>query len=103
MEEDTFALLDAHGFAVAEHAPIDGEGVVADLKSVRHTLGERSLHLALAGLLERRHRFGWREEVHRHVSTTTQGWLELFQGKKDFAVIVACVLLRFNVNGADRS
>ena len=74
----TLALLDAYRLAMTQHSPIDGEGIVADLVSVRHTLGERGFHLAPAGVLERGDRLRWREEVHRHITASTQRGLKLF-------------------------
>ena len=35
----------------------------------------------------------------RHVATLTEGWLEFFQHKKYFAVVVARVVLRLDVHG----
>jgi hypothetical protein len=78
VKQDTLALLDAYRFAMTQHSPIDGEGIVADFVSVRHALGERGFHLPLAGILERGDRLCWREEVHRHITSTTQRGLKLF-------------------------
>ena len=39
VEEDALAVFDADGFAVAEHAAVDGEGVVADFVAVWRAFG----------------------------------------------------------------
>ena len=54
VEEDTLALLHFDWLAVMELAAIDGEGVVADLISMRHAFGERCLHRSLSLLFELR-------------------------------------------------
>src|SRR6202158_5521467 len=63
MEKDALALPHAHGLAMSQHAAVDGEGIVADLESVRSALGERGFHLALAGILQFGDWLRGREEV----------------------------------------
>src|SRR6266403_2663579 len=99
MKKDAFARPYADGLAVAEHAAVDGEGCVANFIAVGHAFGERGLHGGLAGSFEF---FVWyrrRKKILRHVATLTEGWLKFFQHKKYFAVVVARVVLRLDVQG----
>ena len=43
------------------------------------------------------------QKIHGHVATPAEGWLKFFQREKDFAVVVAGVVLRLNVDGADKA
>ena len=97
------ALLHAHRLAVTQHAAVDGEGIVADFVAVRHALGERGFHLALAGIFESGNGLRGREEVLRHVAAAAEGGLKLLEGEEDFAIVVAGVLFGFDVNGADQA
>ena len=103
MKEDALALLHANGFSVAEHAAIDGEGVVADLVAVRHAFGERSFHRRLALIFERLHAGGRRKGVHGHVAAAAEGGLEFFQNEEDFAIVTARLVLRLDVDRSDLS
>ena len=103
VKQNALALLHAHRLAVTEHAAVDGEGIVADLVSVRHPFGEGSFHLALAGIFECGNGLRGREEVLRHVAATAQRGLKFFEGEEDFAIVIAGVLFGFDVNGADQA
>ena len=103
VKQDTLAWFHPHRLAMTEHAPVDGEGFVADFVAMRHALGQRSFHAALAAVLELRDCRCRREEVHRHVAAAAQRRLKFFQGEKDFAVVVAGMLLRFDVDRPDLS
>ena len=54
--------------------------------------------MLLAGIFQRGDRLRRRQEIHRHVAATAQGRLELLQRKEDFAVVIARMLLRLDVN-----
>ncbi len=99
VEEDTLAGFDADGLAVAEHLAVDGEGGVADLVAVGHSAGERGFHGGLACVFDRFDGGGGGEEVHGHVSAAAEGWLELFEGEEDFAVVGAGVVGGLDVDG----
>src|SRR6266513_2684543 len=99
MKNDAFARLYADGLAVAKHAAVDGEGRVANFIAVGHAFGERGLHGGLTGGLEFLVWYRERKEILRHVATLTEGWLEFFQHKKYFAVVLARVALRLDVHG----
>ena len=101
VEEQAFAGFDSDGIAVAEHAAIDGEGVVADFETVRHAFGKRSFHGGFANGLERFVARIGSEEVHVHIAATAEGRLEFLEGEKDFAVVIAGRRNGFDVNGAD--
>src|ERR1022692_3497144 len=101
MEENSFALLHAYGLPVVQHPAIDRKRTVADFVSVRHALGEGSLHGRLALLFERFHFSRRREEIHCHVSTTAESGLELLQHQEYLAVIVAWLMLRLDVHGTN--
>src|SRR5579859_398749 len=101
MEQDSLAPFHANRLSVVQHPAIDRKGTVADFVSMRHTLRERSLHGRLAFFFQRLHFRRWREEVHRHVSASTEGGLEFLQHEKDLAVIVTWLMLWLNVHCAD--
>src|SRR5580658_7930413 len=101
MKEDALALLHSYGLAVSQHAAIDGERAIADLVSLRHTLGQRHLHRRLTLFFQGFHFSGRRQEIHRHVSATTERGLKLFQREKHFAVIISWLMLGLNVNRAN--
>src|ERR1039458_6747288 len=97
MEQNSFALFHANGLAVVQHPAIDRKRTVADFVSVRHALGEGSLHGRLALSFEHLH-LGWRQELLGHVSTPAESWLELLKHKEDFAVVVAWLVLWLDVH-----
>ena len=103
MKQDALALLHAHGLSVAEHAAVDGEGVVADLVALRHAFGERGFHRRLALFFERLHAGGRRKGVHGHVSAAAEGGLEFFQDEEDFAIVTARLVLGLDVDRSDLS
>ena len=101
VEEDALALFDAYGIAVSQHAAVDGERIVANFVSVRHAQGEGRFHCGLASVFQFGYGLSGGEKVHGHVSATAQGGLELLQGEEDFAIVVAAVLFRLDVDGTD--
>ncbi len=78
VEENALAGFHADGFAVAEHASVDGEGIVADFESVRQAAGEGGFHFAFAGIFEFGDGLRGREEVLRHVAAAAEGGLKFF-------------------------
>ena len=78
VKENAFAGFHADRFAVAEHASVDGEGIVADFESVRQAAGEGGFHFALAGIFEFGDGLGGREEVLRHIAAAAEGGLKFF-------------------------
>src|ERR1035438_379383 len=100
MEQNSFALFHADGISVMQHPAIDCERVVAHLVSVWHTLREGSLHGRLA-LLFKLFNLGWRQEVLGHVSTAAESRLEFLQNEEDLAVIIARLMLGFDIDGAN--
>src|SRR6266550_8011828 len=99
MKKDAFARVYADGLAVAEHAAVDGEGCIANFIAVGHAFGEGGLHGELTGGFEFLVWYRGSKEILRHVATLTESWLEFFQHKKYFAVVVARVVLRHDVHG----
>src|SRR5207247_7725794 len=99
VKKHALTLLHADWLAVAEHAAVDGEGCVANFIAVGLAFGERGPHGGLTGGFEFLVWYRGRKEVLRHVATLTEGWLEFFQHKKYFAVVLARVVLRLDVHG----
>src|ERR1700688_2010260 len=100
MEQNSFALSHTDRLPMVQHPAIDRERAVAHLVSVRHALGEGSLHRRLA-LLFKAFNLGGRQEVLGHVSTAAESRLELLQNEEDLAVIVARVMFGFDIDGSD--
>ena len=65
---------------------------------MRHAFGERFLHLVFARVPEGGIGLRGDEKIHRHVSAAAQRGLKLFERQEDFAVVIAGVLLRLNVD-----
>ena len=103
VEEDALAGFHADGIAVAEHASVDGEGIVADFESVRQAAGEGDFHFALAGIFEFGDGLRGREKVLRHVAAAAEGGLKFFESEEDFAVVVAGMVLGLDVDRADEA
>ena len=81
VEEDALALFDADGLAVAEHASVDGEGIVADFEAVGMPLASEAFIVALAlESLSACTTVARREEVLSHVAATTEAWAEILSG-----------------------
>ena len=91
VEEDAFAWFDADGFAVAKHAAVDGEGVVADFvpRVVCPWLARLSSWFRRIDLASRGSVYDRREHVDGHVSATAEGGLEFFEDEEDLAVVLA--------------
>ena len=101
MKQDALACFYSHRFAMAQHATIDREVAIANLKAVGHALCERGPHCRLATLFEFPHFRDRSEKVLGHISTLAERGLKLFQREEDFAVVVARVVLRLDINRAD--
>ena len=98
MEQHALASLYADRLAMAQHASVDGEGAVPDLEAVGRALRERGLHRALARIFQALY-YGRRgQEIHRHVTAAAECGLEFLQGQEDFAIIIAGIVLRFDVH-----
>ena len=80
---------------MTEHPAIDAEQLVADFEALGFLL--RFLVGGLSHLLQRLERSAG-EHVHRHVAAAAEGWRELLHHQKDFAIIGAGVVLRFDVD-----
>ncbi len=59
VKQHALPLFHPDRLSVTQHVSVDGERIVADLVAVRHPLGEGSVHLALALVLETGDRRGW--------------------------------------------
>src|SRR5260370_7628208 len=69
VEEHAFALLHAYRFTAAEHSPVDREGLIPDLESMRRAFSERGFHGVLAAILQFLYRRFRRQKSHRHVTS----------------------------------
>ena len=98
MEQHALTSLDPDGLAMAQHPPVDGERAVPNLEAMRSTLRERGLHRALASISEGAYHRCRGQKVHRHITAAAVGGLEFLQGQKDFAIIIAGVVFRFDVH-----
>src|SRR6516225_8874226 len=101
VKEDTLALLNSNRLAVAEHATINCEELVANFVAVRHAFGEGRFHCRFACLLESFLSLGRRQKILWHVAAATQSWLKFLQDKKHFAIIAAWIFFRLGVNRPD--
>ena len=95
VEQHAFALLHADRFAVTEHPAIDAEQLVADFEALGFLL--RFLVGRLSHLLQRLERSAG-QHVHRHVAAAAERRRKLLHHQKDFAIIGAGVVLRFDVD-----
>ena len=98
VKQNSLAPLDPDRFSMAEHPSVDRERPIADLITVRHTLGQRGFHGRLALFFEGLN-FGWGQEILRHVATTAESWLKLLEHEKHFAIVSTRLVLRFDVHG----
>ena len=98
VKENSLAVLDANGIAVAQHPPIDRERAVANFKAMRHALGERRLHGRLSSFLQLLVDGRGREKIHVHVASAAEGRLEFLQDKEDLAVVVSGLVPGLDVN-----
>src|SRR5580698_6637276 len=103
VEEHAFARLHADGFAASQHAAVDGEGTVPDLESMRHAFGERSLHGAFARIFQILDGCHGRQKVHVHVAAPAQGWFKFLQDEEHLAIIIAAIVLRFDIYGTHQT
>src|SRR2546425_1282670 len=79
VEDHAFALLHPYRFTAAEHSPVDREGLIADLESMRRAFGKRGLHGVLAAILQFLYRRRRRQKIHRHVTTAAIRRFEFLQ------------------------
>ena len=101
VEEDALAGFDANGFAVAEHAAIDGEGPIADFEAVRHAFGQRRFHCGFAGLPKGFVRLARRKKILCHVAAAGEGGLEFLQSEEHFAVVTAGFVAWLDIDRSD--
>src|SRR5215831_1611882 len=101
MKQDALACFYPHRFAMAQHATIDREVAIANLKSMGHALCDRGPHCRLATLFQLPHFRDRSEKVLGHISPLAERGLKLLQREEDFAVEVARVVLRLNIYRAD--
>ena len=95
VKEHALALLHPDGVAVSQHTAINREQIVADLKPFGLLFGlsvGRTPHL-----LQRRDRSA-DECLHRHVAAAAESGRELLHHQKDFAIVGARIVQRFDVD-----
>src|SRR5579871_1969258 len=68
---------------------------------MRHPFRQRSLHCGFTLFFQFLYFGCGEQEVLRHVSTTAECWLELFQHQKNLTVVIAWFILWLDVNWAD--
>src|SRR5690348_316541 len=79
MKENAFAAPDTHGVPESELAAVDGEDPVADLEALFHAARERGAHCGFATCLQLRVGAGGCEEIHGHVASLAEEWLEFLE------------------------
>ncbi len=102
MQQYSLTGLDADRLAVAQHAPVDGKGTVADLIAMRVAPTERCRHRRFAfrlqvGVLSAG------QEIAGHVSTAAERWLKFLERQEDFLVVGAGVLFGFDIDRANQA
>src|ERR1700730_18426732 len=98
MKEHAFTLFHPHRLAVAQHATIDGEITIAHFVAVWHPLRKRGFHRGLASRFQFFESRSRGEKVLRHVTTLTEGRLELFEYEKHLPVVAARLVLGLYIN-----
>ena len=63
-------------------------------------LASEALHGVLAEVLQFLYGGSGRQEVHGHVAAAAERGFEFLQGEEDFAVVIAGVVLRFDIHRA---
>ena len=103
VQQHALAGTYADRLAVAEHAAVDRERLVADLIPVRRASGQRGLHRRFAALLQGRVAPVRLQEIHRHVAALAEERIELLQRQEHLAVPGAGLVLRLDVHGPDQA
>src|SRR5579862_6984064 len=101
VKEHPFAWLYANGFAVTEHATIDGEIAIADFVAVRHAVGEGGFHGGFAGLVQLLVGSSGSEKILWHVAALAERRFKFLEGQENLAVVTAGIVGWFDVRGTN--
>src|SRR6185437_3005002 len=98
-KENAFAAPDTHGVPESELAAVDGGDPVADIEGLFHAARERGAHCGFATCLQLRVGAGGCEEIHGHVASLAEEWLEFLECQENLAVVGAGVMRGVDVDG----